>query len=348
MFDGQSVLFGRKGTVDKPLFVDGKFWTVDTMYYTVIDERHLVPKFLYYVAMSLPFGYWKTDTALPSMTQTDLSSAPIPFPPLDEQEAIADFLDRETAEIDAFIADQQRLIELFAERHAAAVSQALEPKEAWPRLRLGWICTLGNGSTPSRANPAYWSEEGFPWLNSSMVNLPEVANADQFVTERALRECHLPVVPPGSILVGITGQGRTRGMASILRIEATINQHLAFLTPNLDKVTAEYLLVALIDAYGDLRRISEATGSTKGALTVEDLKHYWLAVPPLEEQRAIAVRLDAMTMETEASIADARRAIELLKERRAALISAAVTGQLEMTERHRALTVSDPGARIGP
>ena len=57
------------------------------------------------------------------------------------------------------------------------------------------------------------------------------SGADQFITETAFRECHLPLVKSGSVLVGITGQGKTRGQAVVLSFEATINQHLAFITP---------------------------------------------------------------------------------------------------------------------
>ena len=89
LYDGESVLFGRKGTVDRPLYVDGRFWTVDTMFYTDIDRRALLPRFAYYWALTVPFKEWATDTALPSMTSGAIKAAPIALPPLTEQRAIA-------------------------------------------------------------------------------------------------------------------------------------------------------------------------------------------------------------------------------------------------------------------
>ena len=94
-----------------------------------------------------------------------------------------------------------------------------------------FIARIGNGSTPSREIPEYWTGGSYPWLNSSVVNLASVSEAEQFVTERALKECHLPIITPPAVLVGITGQGRTRGMATVLLVEATINQHVAYLKP---------------------------------------------------------------------------------------------------------------------
>ncbi|PCC82307.1 type I restriction endonuclease subunit S [Corynebacterium accolens] len=124
LFDGPSVLFGRKGTLDKPLLVDGKFWTVDTMYYTVLSAE-VCPSFLHKWATTLPFEMNSTDTALPSMTSTVLSQLRIPLPPLGEQRRIADEIERETAEIDSMLEDITKLRDLLAERRAAVISAAV-------------------------------------------------------------------------------------------------------------------------------------------------------------------------------------------------------------------------------
>lgn len=124
LHDGPSVLFGRKGTVDRPLLVDGRFWTVDTMYYTEIGPE-VDPKFLYYWATTAPFALLATDTALPSMTSTELSQLPVDYPDLPTQRRIADEIDRETAEIDAMLANITELRDLLAERRAAVIAAAV-------------------------------------------------------------------------------------------------------------------------------------------------------------------------------------------------------------------------------
>lgn len=128
LFDGESVLFGRKGTVDKPLHVNGKFWTVDTMYFTRIDVQKVLPKFLYYWALRFPFDFYVTNTALPSMTQTDLGSAKMGLPSLEDQEVISAYLDGETAKIDAAIADAREAIALSKERRAGVIDAAVTGK----------------------------------------------------------------------------------------------------------------------------------------------------------------------------------------------------------------------------
>ena len=99
------------------------------------------------------------------------------------------------------------------------------------------------------------------------MNRGLIDSADQFVTAAALRECHLPRVPAGSVLVAITGQGKTRGTAAVLAVEATINQHIAFITPVKTVVSPEFLQLAFVAAYQTLRALSQDSGSTKGALT---------------------------------------------------------------------------------
>ncbi|HEX2894683.1 MAG TPA: restriction endonuclease subunit S [Marmoricola sp.] len=251
-----------------------------------------------------------------------------PVPPADEQAAIVKYLAHANARIDKAIAAKRRLIALLGERQRAVVRESLDGSrwEPWPLGRLG---RLGNGSTPSRSEPAYWNGD-VPWLNSSVVNRSVVDSADQFVTSRALVECHLPMVPAGSVLIGITGQGKTRGMATVLRIEAAINQHLAFLTPDPRRASAEYLRFALAAGYDELRRLSDGSGGTKGALTLADLKSYRVPLPPLDAQASLLRELSASARETEQTVVRVNREIDLLKEFRTRLVSDVVTGQVDV------------------
>ena len=284
-----------------------------------------------------------------TISSEELLLLPYPAFPIPEQTQIATFLDRETAKIDELVAEQHRLMELLKEKRQAVISHAvtkgLNPDAPmkpsgiewlgdvpahWERTPIKYVAKVGNGSTPSREIQEYWGETGFPWLNSSVVNSSVVTKAEGFVTERALRECHLPVIVPPAILVGITGQGRTRGMAAMLGIEATINQHVAYVKPSMAGLDVHYLLRVLESAYLKLRRDSEEAGATKGAITCEQIKNLHVPLPPLVEQCAISAFLDTESAKFNSLTAEAQRAIDLLQERRTALISAAVTGQIDV------------------
>ena len=275
-----------------------------------------------------------TGVSYPAISANQLVALDLNLPPLDQQQQIADYLDRETAQIDTLIAEQQRLVEMLRGRRRAVVRTAVpEPgSAAIPTDKLGRRTKIGNGSTPRREETKFWEGGHIPWLNSAVVNQDRVTAAGQFVTDEAVAKCHLPMVPAGSLLVALTGQGKTRGTATILDIEATINQHMAYVTPEPGFWDAEYLMWCLTAAYNDLRAVSDENGSTKGALTCEDLKRFRVAHPPLDEQRRIAMYLAEQTSKIDALVAEAERFIELARERRAALITAAVTGQIDVRE----------------
>jgi type I restriction enzyme S subunit len=179
---------------------------------------------------------------------------------------------------------------------------------------------------------AHWTGGSYPWLNSSQVNRGYIDSADQFVTQAALLECHLPRVPTGSVLVAITGQGKTRGNASVLGFEATINQHIAFITPRVAAVSPEFLCLALTAAYQPLRALSEDSGSTKGALTCADLKRFKVALPPLPEQTSLGAHISEETLMLNRAVDRAEREIGLLNEYRNRLVSDVVTGKVDVRE----------------
>lgn len=275
-----------------------------------------------------------TGVSYPAITAPQLMTLDLRLPRLETQRSIADYLDRETARIDTLIEEQQGLIATLRERRRAVVRHLIPAPDSNGDAadKLGRTTRIGNGSTPRRENMAYWQDGHIPWLNSAVVNRDRVDSSDQFVTTAALAECHLPVIPPGSVLVGLTGQGKTRGMATILDIEATVNQHVAYVTPDRERWRSDYLMWTLSAAYDDLRRISEENGSTKGALTCEALKQVRVLIPMLEEQDRILAYLDDQMAKIDRLIAETERFIELSKERRAALITAAVTGQIDVRD----------------
>jgi len=276
---------------------------------------------------------------------------PITLPPPLEQAAIVKFLDHTYRRLNRAIRAKQKVIALLNEQKQViihrAVTRGLDPDvslkpsgipwlgdipEHWEVWRIGRFAKVGNGSTPARSKPTYWHGGTYPWLNSSNVNRGFIDSADQFVTSIALTECHLPRVPSGSVLIAITGQGKTRGTAAILGIEATINQHIAYITPKPAVVIPEFLQLSLTGAYQTLRVLSNDSGSTKGALTCEDMKVFKLAIPPKVEQIKLVDDIGSATGKLDVSITYAERQIALLQEYRARLIADVVTGKLDVRE----------------
>ncbi|MCI6348404.1 MAG: restriction endonuclease subunit S [Negativibacillus massiliensis] len=123
-YNGESVLLGRKGTIDKPLYVNDAFWCVDTMFYTKVKPQ-MVARYLYYCTLCFRFDYYVTATALPSMTQKDLGSEKVACPSRPEQKAIADFLDAQCSKIDGIIADLEKQIELLQKYKKSLITETV-------------------------------------------------------------------------------------------------------------------------------------------------------------------------------------------------------------------------------
>lgn len=124
LYDGISILFGRKGTVDKPLLVNGKFWTVDTMFYSELG-RNVNPEYVYFQSVGFPFDKLSTNTALPSMTQEDLLNLGFAIPPLSEQIEISKFITQYLEKNYSLMEKAKQAIQLMQERRTALISAAV-------------------------------------------------------------------------------------------------------------------------------------------------------------------------------------------------------------------------------
>ena len=304
---------------------------------------------------------------------SDLKYVTVAIPSLPEQAAIVRFLDHADRRIRRYIRAKQKLIALLEEQKQAVIHEAVtgridvrtgRPYPAYKDSGVEWLgkvpghwtvgpigrfSAVGNGSTPSRSNAAYWSCGTHPWLTSSSVNERYVTKADQFVTDRALRECHLPHVTANSVLVGITGQGKTRGMAAVLRIDATINQHLAYITLRTEAISPCYVHLFLDAAYAELRGISSASGSTREALTCEDIRAFRVVLPPADEQEVVLSAVARSIGRLESGADGARRQIDVAREYRERLIADVVTGKFDVRKAAAGLPEVDPlGAEENP
>ncbi len=266
------------------------------------SEKSL-PEFLCLLTHSDEFvGHAKATTSgvqHPRTSWASLREFKLHVPPLAEQRKIAGVLGL----VQRALEQQERLIALTTELKKALLHQLFtqglrgEPQkqteigpvpQSWEVVPLGSLAKVGNGSTPKRDNDGYWEGGSIPWLNSAKIHERFITSADQFVTDLAAKEYHLPRVKPGSLLVAITGQGKTLGNSALVSFETCINQHLAYAQFTSPRVVSEFVLWFMQTRYEHLRSISQAGGSTKGALTCGYLKSYPVPVPSLDEQREIA------------------------------------------------------------
>ncbi len=355
MYGPDSILFAMYGATIGRVASLGIAATVNQAVCALSHPTRFLPAFASY-ALQASRDYLVSIASgggQPNLNAAKLRDHPLPCPPFTAQKPIVAYLDAQTAEIDALIAEKERMLALLEEQRSAvvthAVTRGLDPNaplkpsglewvgeipKHWPIMRLKHFARIGNGSTPNRDNPEYWEGGEYPWLNSSVVGDRTVREESRFVTDIALQECHLPRIEPPVLLVAITGQGKTRGRSTVLSFEATINQHLAFVKPIGQAADCLYLSFLMDTAYSFIRSDSEGAGSTRGAITCEQLGSFRIPLPPLGEQQAILEAIRFRTKRFESLQESTSDSISLLNERRSALITAAVTGQIPIEEMH--------------
>ena len=326
LYDGESVLFGRKGTIDRPAYVCGKFWTVDTMFYTELREG-VSGRWLYYWATTIPFGLYSTDTALPSMTSSVLGRIKAPLVPHVQQCAIADYLDRETGEIDAMLAKLNSLSEALAERKVLVIQNLTQCSDSgvrWTAVPTAHLfSSIGSGTTPKGVHYYAESGSGIPWVTTSELRESVIVETTQDVTEEAVGALSaLRVHPRGSVVIAM--YGATIGRLAMLGVDAAMNQACcAFSSPR--NVDSRFFYYALWGQREEL--ILEANGGGQPNISQGFLRRWRVPCPPLVEQRRIADHLDEVTGRIDAMLAKVAELKALLVERRAALITDVVTGR---------------------
>ena len=283
----------------------------------------------------------------PAINTSSLACFPIAYPDVHEQRFIAAFLDRETAKIDALVARKERLIELLQEKRSAFISRTVtrgldsnvpvkDSGVEWlgeiPAHWVTWKAThgfrrIGSGTTPKSNNPEYYDGD-IAWVTTSELRESVIVDTTKKVTAAAVRENPtLRMYPKGTLLFAM--YGATIGRLGILGIAATVNQACAALAEPVHFITR------FVYYWLQMRRptlIVLSAGGGQPNLSQDDLRQLRIPAPPLDEQRAVADVLDHETARIDALIAKVHEAIDHLNEFRTALISAAVTGKIDVRE----------------
>ena len=161
----------------------------------------------------------------------------------------------------------------------------------WAVATIDQLCDVGTGATPRKGDKKYWQDGHIPWISSSACNLRFVDIATSFVTDEALAETNLTLYPPGTLLLAMYGEGKTRGSHTMLRIESTTNQAMAALiTSCLEEPTVRWLRIFLDSNYLDMRR--KSSGGVQPNLNLSIVRAIELPFPPIVEQTLIANEID--------------------------------------------------------
>ncbi|GAA3459523.1 restriction endonuclease subunit S [Saccharothrix longispora] len=278
-----------------------------------------------------------------------VGSYSIPLPDRRMQRDVAGFLARETARIDTLIDEQQLLIEMLHERrralrvhvalHGTAPAEEIKSPLRWAsQLPASWrvvpltsVAQLESGHTPSRSREDWWTDCYIPWVSlhdvGTMRGIKYLHDTKQRISDAGLANSSARLLPARTVVLS---RDATVGRAAIMGVPMATSQHFAAWVcgPLLDP---EYLWVLFTDAMQPFFD-SFQNGSTIRTIGMGDLKAFRIPLPPLDEQRRIVEHLDEETPKINTLITETERFIELARERRAALITAAVMGQIDVRE----------------
>ncbi len=269
----------------------------------------------------------------------------IALPKKDEQTQIAHFLDHETAQIDALITEQQRLIELLKEKRQAVISHAVtkgldptvpmkdsgvewlgEVPAHWKVGSLGYYSKIDTGATPDRSKPEYWNGN-VPWVKTGEVKYEPIFQTEEYVSIEGVNNSATHIAPKGTLLMAMYGQGVTRGRVAVLGINAAYNQACAGISVG-PKLKVSFLHDYLMAAYSYIRDDGNETSQMN--LSSGYVAKIKVTVPPVEEQVAISNFVGRERDRFDSLISEVTSLAQFLQERRSALISAAVTGQIDV------------------
>ena len=282
------------------------------------------------------------------LSGSSLATVKIPLPSVQDQRQIADYLDTHTAKIDTLIGKQEQLIETLAERRQAVISRAvtkgLDPNVPMKDSRVDWVgdvprhwevgnirrfASMRTGHTPSRSNPEYWIDCDIPWF--TLADVWQLRKGQRYlgetngtISELGLANSAADLLPAGTVVLSRTASVGFTGIMPVAM--ATSQDYWNWVCrPELDPTYLWFQFYAMRPHFASL-----VQGSTHKTIYQTDAAALKITAPPINEQREIVDYLDQETAKIGALSVKAREMIDIFKERRQALIRAAVTGKIDV------------------
>ncbi|MGR5195792.1 restriction endonuclease subunit S [Vibrio rotiferianus] len=318
-----------------------KSHTVDPTYFGYLVRQLAVTGYI----TSLAKGIRERST---EFRFAEFASLFLAAPPKEEQQKIANFLDHETAKIDTLITKQEKLIELLKEKRQAVISHAVtkglnpqapmkdsgvewlgEVPEHWVTSSIKYLSSfVGTGGTPKNQSSFVDDKDAIKWFApGDFSDQIDLVQSSKHISYEAVTSGDAKLYKENSVLV--IGIGATLGKVALCKDKFSCNQQINMINPN-GKATAEFITYSLLAQHEQMKQSSNA--STIGIMNQEKTKSIQVAQPPISEQVEIVNYLNIALEKFELIEAKAVEQIDLLKERKTALISAAVTGKIDVRD----------------
>jgi type I restriction enzyme S subunit len=350
---GPCLIIGRKGSFGKVAYSEHPCFAIDTTYFIDSTLTRNDLRWLYYCLQWLRLDSFTKDSAVPGLSREDAYENFVPFCPINNQRAIAAFLDRETARIDALMEKKQRQIELLQEKRAAlishAVTQGLDPTVPLKDSGIEWMgqipahwelgklkhitSSIQTGPFGSQLHAGEYVDDGIPAINpSNLQNGTIVPDWRCCVDEEIFARLKRHRLDEGDIVFARRGEmGRC---ALVTREEDGWLCGTGSIRIRINKENAYPPFVYQVLSTPGVRDwlFLESVGSTMDNLNTEIMSQIPILLPPLDEQIFIVGEIERHVQQIDNLKTKIQKSIDRLKEYRTALISAAVTGKIDVRE----------------
>lgn len=291
-----TVIIGRKGNINKPIFVKEKFWNVDTAFGLISKSGILDSKFLFYFCVSYNFEKLNKAVTIPSLTKSDLLNIKIDLPPLQTQHQIVEELDSLTSIIEKQKKQLEELDNLAQAIFYDMFGDPIENEKGWEKSSFGREFKISSGGTPDTRNQNYWNNGNISWIGSNLChNSILYKNDGKYITEEGLLNSSAKIYNSGYVLVALVGA--TIGKAAMLKFSTTTNQNIAGIDVNSNpKYTSEFIFFTLKSLYPLFLQLG---GDKFKMANLSFVRALPLISPPLSFQQQFASKIEAIEKQKE-------------------------------------------------
>ena len=287
----ETVIIGRKGSINKPIFADTPFWNVDTAFGLCADKAKLFPKYLYYFCVNFDFERLNTTVTIPSLTKSNLLNIEIPLPPLDEQRRIAAVLDKVSDLIAKRREQLDKLDELVKARFVEMFGDPESNPKKWNLLSFREAgVRLSDGPFGSNLKSEHYTTEGVRVIRLGNIGVGQFIDNDKsYISEQHYEKLRKYTCRSGEIVIGTLGDPNLRACLVPKTIEYAINKaDCVHYIPKPEILNTRFVCQYINCPETLLLASGMVHGQTRSRISSGQLAEMPIFVPPMELQEQYA------------------------------------------------------------
>ena len=326
LYDRPSVLIGRKGTIDKVRYVDHPFWTVDTLFYTEINEEVVYPMYFYYCLTQIDLAKYNEGTTIPSLRTETLNRIELDVPSLSDQQKILSILQP----IENKISTNNEINKNLLKQATIIFDNSLQKSDSVSSTELGLLADVKGGKRLPKGINLITTPNSHPYIRVRALNnvvFASLSSDYEYVDNETQKTISRYITSAGDVLISIVG---TIGLTAIVDKSldnANLTENCVKVT-NLKDITPEYLLLYLRSSAG-IEAITKGTvGAVQAKLPIKNIQSIPIPLLPNREIIPLNEALTAIFNKISANVTESKKLTDI----RNALLPQLLSGELDVSD----------------